>query len=424
MSHGVDLPILVSGAGLSGLCLAQSLVRSRFDVQVYERDPAPDARRQGYRTTLDEFGVAALKRCLPTHLFEAVRATASKRGEMGYMRFTNHQLVEIFKLTFERPADQTGAFWGQVDRATLRTIMLSGLEGRVHFGKTASRVDVRPECAELHFTDGSSARGSLVIGADGIRSPLRAQLLPDCPIIDTGARAIYGKTRLIRDGASLIPTSLETSGVMALGETPGIAFFFTAMSFDTTPSVVFATLVPGQEPPVCDDYIMWAVLLPEDHVPSDFLELSPEALHRFAANASREFHPVMQSLIAYADVDYTIATTLSAATRPNAWPGSRATLMGDAAHAMPPTGAHGGNTALRDAALLAEMLGTAAESAQPIDAVVQRYQQRMLAYSFKEVDASTSMLRRMQMRSPLLRFLMLRAIPRVRSLVGASPGLE
>jgi phytoene dehydrogenase-like protein len=80
--------VAIVGAGLSGLCLAQSLFRAGFDVQVYERDPSPDARRQGYRITVHGHGIAALQRCLPRHLFELFLATVSPTKAVGYFRFT------------------------------------------------------------------------------------------------------------------------------------------------------------------------------------------------------------------------------------------------------------------------------------------------------------------------------------------------
>jgi len=43
------LRVAVAGAGLGGLCLAQGLARACVDVRVYERDAAPDVRRQRYR---------------------------------------------------------------------------------------------------------------------------------------------------------------------------------------------------------------------------------------------------------------------------------------------------------------------------------------------------------------------------------------
>src|SRR5262245_32798352 len=99
--RGRDISVAIVGAGLSGLCLAQALRSAGLEVSLYERDPSPDARRQGYRITLDEHGGSALQKCLPEHQFEAVLATASSVGEMGYFRFTNQQLGEIFKLTFK-----------------------------------------------------------------------------------------------------------------------------------------------------------------------------------------------------------------------------------------------------------------------------------------------------------------------------------
>src|SRR5215510_2294600 len=417
-----ETSVAIVGAGLSGLCLAQALLRAGFDVHVYERDPSPHTRRQGYRITIDKHGAAALKYCLPPHLFEATLATSSSPGEVGYFRFTNRNLGEIFKLTFKHDPTKTDPqVIGQVDRATLRSIMFSGLQDRVHFGKTALRVETMPDGAVLHFTDDSSTHASVIVAADGIHSSLREQLLPDCPIIDTGSRGIYGKTPLMKDGKSLVPKSLENSGVIALGKMPGHAFFFTSMRFNAPPQEVFERLLPDQDPPVSDNYVMWAVLLPKGELPVNMWELKDEALHHLAFKVARNFHPILQRFVEHADVDCTIPTKLCAATRPRAWPPSRATLIGDAVHVMPPTGAHGGNTALRDAALLAEELLEVAADDKSIEQAIQTYQREMISYSFKEVERSTSMLRRMQIKNPLVRFSMLRTIPTLQSFRGLSP---
>jgi 2-polyprenyl-6-methoxyphenol hydroxylase-like FAD-dependent oxidoreductase len=111
-----------------------------------------------------------------------------------------------------------------------------------------------------------------------------------------------------------------------------------------------------------------------------------------------------------------VATPLSAATRPKLWPVSRVTLMGDAVHVMPPTGAHGGNTALRDAALLGDQLLRPA----PLEQAIRAYQQEMMRYAFKEVERSTAMLRRSNLGNPVARFTLLRALPWLRLMAGAS----
>src|SRR5262245_52940694 len=203
MQHA-PLSVVIAGAGLGGLCLAQALLQANIDVHVYERDPSLSARRQGYRITLDKYGAGALKRCLPPHLFDLVLATASSPEEVGYFRFTNQQLGEIFRLTFRWDAQEAiPDVLGQVDRATLRTILLSGLEERVHFGKAVSRVETGAGGAIVHFADGESAQAAFAVGADGVHSALREQLLPDCPPIDTGYRGIYGKTALVQGSTTL-----------------------------------------------------------------------------------------------------------------------------------------------------------------------------------------------------------------------------
>jgi 2-polyprenyl-6-methoxyphenol hydroxylase-like FAD-dependent oxidoreductase len=418
------LSVAIAGAGLSGLCLAQALLQAGIDVHVYERDPSPHARRQGYRLTLDRHGAGALKRCLPPHLYDLVLATASSPQEVGYFRFTNEHLGEIFKLTFRRDAHTAHSeVIGQVDRATLRTILLSGLEHRVHFGKAASRVETGAAGAVLHFADGDATQAALVVGADGVHSALHGQLLPDDPPMDTGYRGIYGKTSLFYDGKALVPQSLEHSGVMAIGPT-GHAFFFTTMRFNESPQTAFARLAPDQEPPIGQGYVMWAVLFPPQAVPADlWLGDPPDALHARALEAACAFHPVLQRFVERADVEFTVGVTLHTASRPKKWPASRATLMGDAMHVMPPTGAHGGNTALRDAALLADKLQDAARRGEGWEQAIKTYQEDMVAYAFKEVASSTRMLRRSSMRNPLVRFALLRAVPWFRSLSGVSPVL-
>lgn len=87
---------------------------------------------------------------------------------------------------------------------------------------------------------------------------------------------------------------------------------------------------------------------------------------------------------------------------------------------MPPTGAHGGNTALRDAALLTTKLREAANNGKPIEWAIGEYQKEMLDYAFKEVRSSMRMLQRSNMSNPVLRFAMLRVVPWLRSLTGTA----
>jgi 2-polyprenyl-6-methoxyphenol hydroxylase-like FAD-dependent oxidoreductase len=169
------------------LCLAQALRQAGFDVHVYERDPTPHARRQGYRITLDNHGMSALERCLPQDLFRRLLRIFPLFRGVGHFRFTNQDLGEIFKLTFRPDSGDDLRAPRQADREMLRSLLLSGLEGRVDFGRAAVRASAGAGEAMLHFADGSSIGVSVVVGADGARSALRKHLLPECDPIDLGS---------------------------------------------------------------------------------------------------------------------------------------------------------------------------------------------------------------------------------------------
>src|SRR6266566_935929 len=70
-----SLRVLVIGAGLGGLCLAQRLHKAGVDVGVYERDTGLAVRTQGHRIHIDSRGEQALRECLPPSLYELFLAT-------------------------------------------------------------------------------------------------------------------------------------------------------------------------------------------------------------------------------------------------------------------------------------------------------------------------------------------------------------
>ena len=63
------LHVLIAGGGLSGLCLAQGLLKDGHTCEVFERD-ADLSRKRGYYLHMNADGGEALRRCLPGDLFE------------------------------------------------------------------------------------------------------------------------------------------------------------------------------------------------------------------------------------------------------------------------------------------------------------------------------------------------------------------
>src|SRR5262249_7169814 len=117
--------------------------------------------------------------------------------------------------------DPTRASRG-INRLTLRQILLAGLT--VHFGHTAVGYDAGADGVWLHFAEGGSATADLLVGADGINSAVRRQLLPAGTdginsaghrhllpagrVVDTALRAIYGQTRLDDQLVQWLPAPL------------------------------------------------------------------------------------------------------------------------------------------------------------------------------------------------------------------------
>jgi 2-polyprenyl-6-methoxyphenol hydroxylase-like FAD-dependent oxidoreductase len=190
--HMSDLHVLVVGAGLGGLALAQGLQRAGIAVTVVERDSSLTARRQGYRLHIDAEGRDALVRVLPPASAALFFATAGVPSP----RFTvlDHRLGHVTT----QEAGPAGVLPDNlaVDRLVLRRILLSGVEDRVVFGKELQHFVEDDGGVTAFFTDGSPARRDVLVGADGVGSAVRRQHLPHARIVDTGVWQIYGSVPL------------------------------------------------------------------------------------------------------------------------------------------------------------------------------------------------------------------------------------
>lgn len=407
MVTSTGFTVAIAGAGLSGLCLAQYLTRAGVDVHVYERDPSPFVRQQGFRIILDRHGLAALRESLPRPLYRLALTTGDEPG--GHLRFTDSRLRDAFTINFKDEPYATR----QVDRQTLRSILLYGLDGRVHYGRAAVAVDDGgPAGLRLRFADGGAVPASVVVGADGRRSALRAQLAPDTDPAGTPMAGVYGRSPLWRGGVNVIPEALRTSGVLAIADQPGRAFFFTSMRFAENPVEAFARLAPGGYAPTGRDYVMWALLVRREQVPGG-TRGDLVALRDLAAGMSTDFHPVVRRLVGTGELDTMVLNQFAAGRRPREWTVPRATLMGDAVHVMPPFGAHGGNTALRDAALLGHRIVMARSIGIPIEEAIAGYQDDMASYAYRAVGTAAALMRRLTGSAAVPHWALTRVLPRL-----------
>jgi 2-polyprenyl-6-methoxyphenol hydroxylase-like FAD-dependent oxidoreductase len=380
-----EFHVVIIGAGLSGLCLAQGLKCAGIRFDVYERDPAPDSRVQGYRIRIDKDGQHALEACLPPALFELFRATASIGPRAG--RFLTPQLMPIMGRTPRSwdTGDDEDEDDGDlsVNRLTLREILLSGIEDSVHFGHALTHYRCLDDGrVEAVFEDAAPISCNLLVGADGVNSQVRRQLAPYAEPTDTGSICIYGKSELPpADAANL----LQDGTTVIFGD--GCTAIFDLMRFGDDFRNLSANLAPDCQLTPTADYLYWALIGPRRRLGLETYDHTQD-LPVLLRTAMRGWHPELRQIIGQSK-SAAVAALPVRSGRPDAlWPFGAVTLLGDAIHAMSPAGGLGANTALEDARVLAQILAGAGKEVKTTCTALLDYEADMRERAGRAIDAS------------------------------------
>ncbi|MEV4642543.1 FAD-dependent monooxygenase [Actinoplanes sp. NPDC049548] len=330
--------IAIAGGGLGGLTLARILHRHDIDAVVYEREVSRSARPQGGMLDLHpESGQQALA---DAGLADRFRSEARPEGE-------EHRILDPAGRTLVHHIPPPGSFSGrpEIDRGALRDLLLDALPGdAVAWQHRLVAATPRPAGGfQLTFEGGHSADCDVLIGADGARSAVRP-LLTDAtlsPVATLVELTISDPDRRHPDLAELVgPGNLWCIGVRQ----------------------ILAAQRLG------DGSIRIGIMLPADDRRLDTCRSKRDLLDVFDGWA-----PSLTALIEAGDSP-PIPRGIEAMPPGTRWAHRRGvTLIGDAAHLMPPVG-EGANQAMLDAAELAARL--AALGADP-DSAIRAYEEAM-----------------------------------------------
>ncbi|WON95201.1 NAD(P)/FAD-dependent oxidoreductase [Sphingobacterium sp. UGAL515B_05] len=322
--------IAIVGGGMGGLTLARLLQLHGADVSVYERDLNRNIRVQGSTLDLHEgTGLEAMKRAgLLAEFYKYHRPTASK------LRIVDKGLV----VKFDDHDDHVSAAENrpEIDRAPLRDILLNSLEERtVIWDSQFVAMEKSGEGWLLSFKNKQDAYADLVIGADGANSKVRPYL-SDVKAVYAGITLIEGN---IYEAKKNVPNLFElTKGgkVMAFGEGQFIGY---GTKEDGSVMFVASTKMPENElEKIAVDFRDKKQVL---HWFKNYFSGWDSSWYEFFTNDSVQFIPRPQYYFPL-DQNWETQTNL--------------TIIGDAAHRMPPFAGEGANVAMQDAFELTECL--------------------------------------------------------------------
>jgi 2-polyprenyl-6-methoxyphenol hydroxylase-like FAD-dependent oxidoreductase len=154
---------LIIGGSISGLFAALLLRRTGWEVEVFERSEAELAGRGAGIVTHVE-------------LRDAIRtAGPDPDDDLGLNIEIRRMFNRAGKLVAEQPRPQIVTSWDRMFRVLKNALPAADY----NLNKELTRCETRGKIIAAHFADGSSAEGDLLVGADGIRSSVRAQYLPE-----------------------------------------------------------------------------------------------------------------------------------------------------------------------------------------------------------------------------------------------------
>ncbi|GAA3839008.1 FAD-dependent monooxygenase [Sphaerisporangium flaviroseum] len=385
--------VIVVGGGIGGMCLAQALHRDGVPVQVYERGADAGAWLQGYRIHVNQMGSRSLSQCLPRPLWQAFVATAGDPGP-GF-RFQTEQLDKLVFVDESlmnggatAPADRHYA----ADRLVLRKLLLTGMEEVVRFGKVFERYETRPDGrVTAFFSDGTSATGDLLVGADGANSTVRRQYLPHARRVETDAVAIGGRLPLTPETRNRLPGHL-TNGLNLILPQKGCAMFtasFTGMQHASESLEGGDLAASGLDlrslADELEDYVLFAFIAHRRAYPGHAATLDGQGLKGLLGTMIEGWHPSLRRMVADSDPESLLLMPFKTATPVPSWPASAVTLIGDSIHNMTPAMGMGANVALRDAALLSSHLTAVHRGERSLLDAVGAYEKQMADYGFQAV---------------------------------------
>ncbi len=326
--------IVIVGGGPGGLTLARLLQLKGANVKVYERDFNKNARVQG--SPLDMHAASGMAALIKANLVEEFkknyRPGADKKvivNERAEILFSNHET---------KPNEDFGSahFRPEIDRGALRKIFLESLQpDTVVWDSHFISMEAQEEGWLLHFKNGSSAYADMVIAADGANSKIRPYITDIKPFY-CGVTMVEGNVYEAEKAMPAIYALLNGGALLAFGNTKNLF-----MGLKGNGDLTFYTSFKTDE--------NWAATNGLDYA-------DKTQMLGWFKTAYSEWSSIWYELFENAATPF-IPRPIYCMPLDQNWEAlPNLTMLGDAAHVMPPSAGEGANMAMLDALELSECL--------------------------------------------------------------------
>ncbi|MGV7105206.1 FAD-dependent oxidoreductase [Flavobacterium sp. U410] len=356
--------IAIVGGGPGGLTLAKLLQLQEVNVTVYERDLNKNARVQGSPLDLhDSSGLAAINKA---NLLDEFKNNFLPKADRKKIM---NEKTEVFFSDHESKIEENFGnpnFRPEIDRGALRKILLESLQpGTVVWNSHFITMDKQNDGWLLHFKNGDSIYADIVIAADGANSKIRPYIT-DIKSFYSGITMVEGTIYDAKNTAPNISTLLNGGKIMAFGNLVNIL-----MGQKGNGEIGFYISFKANE--------NWAV--------NSGLNFNDKAaLLEWFKTTYSEWSTVWYELFKSSSIPfiprpiYCMPLDQNWKTMPNL------TMLGDAAHVMPPFAGEGVNMAMRDALELSDFL--TAKNYGTLETAISAYEASMRTRAAKVAKES------------------------------------
>jgi 2-polyprenyl-6-methoxyphenol hydroxylase-like FAD-dependent oxidoreductase len=316
---GKNDSILIAGGGIGGLTLGVALRHRGFSVRIFER--ASVLRPVGAGITMQTNAMLAFR----TIGLDTAVAAAGQTMLRGAI--LDHRGRSLGTMLVREISEEVGAPTIVLHRSRLQDVLLEALgPGVLSLDTKVVGFRDTQDGLVVQLSDGTEARGDLLVGADGLRSTVRAQLLNDGEPRYAG----YTSWRGVCESSGLVDPTLTT-------ETWG-------------PGMRFGIF------PIGEKVTYWFTTINAPPGGIDGPDVRPELLKRLSG-----WHDPIRAFIEGTPASAIVRNDILDRPPVNRWVYGRVALLGDAAHPMTPNMGQGGCQAVEDAVVLASCLAAEAD---------------------------------------------------------------